>query len=117
MKKTMILAAALLFAQMAFAGFYTGNDLKKWADASSRISQGTSFGSDGHFASTLKGFIVGVADAQEGDLICVPTGTTVGQITAMVVKFVNDHPEAWNKDAGILVMYALVPDFPCKKSQ
>ncbi|MBK7051880.1 MAG: hypothetical protein IPH54_14695 [Rhodoferax sp.] len=105
----------MLCAHTAFAGFFTGNDLKKWADAYNRIAQGTGAGNDNRWASYFQGYVIGVADASEGDLICVPTGTSTAQLTAMVVKFLNDHPEAWGKSASILVMYSLVPDFPCNK--
>ena len=117
MKKTMVLAACLLSWQVAFAGFYTGNDLKKWADASDRIDQGRTQDGDYYEAARFAGFITGVADAQEGGLVCTPYGTTVRQLKAIVTKHLNASPEFWGGDASTLVTFALAPTFPCKKSK
>jgi hypothetical protein len=115
MRKLFVLVAMLLLTTTSFAGYYTGNDLKKWSEASDRISQGRSRDGDYQESAIFTGFVTGVADAVQGDFICVPVGTSVRQLKAMVDKFMNENPATWGKDASLLVMYALTPDFPCKK--
>jgi len=117
MKNLLTLAALLLLTHTSFAGYFTGNDLKKWANASERIARGNASDVDYQDSAMLMGFIIGVADGTQGEMMCVPTGTSGAQLKAMVTKFLNENPATWGKDASLLVMYALVPDFPCKKSQ
>lgn len=47
-------------------------------------------------------------------LFCSPTGSTVRQHQAVVMKYVSDHPELRHLDAPALVIQALQEGFPKK---
>jgi len=51
----------------------------------------------------------------DGTIICLPGETTVGQVTAIVTKFLKDNPEKWKLAANYIIGYALTPVFPCTK--
>jgi hypothetical protein len=57
------------------------------------------------------GYISGVADATHS-LYNVPSGVTYGQLSAIVSKYLKNHPEKWNKPAVDLVIFALQEAFP-----
>lgn len=61
------------------------------------------------------GFIEGVVDTTEDALICVPSGIKIGQLYAIVKKFIRNNPEKWHKSASSLVIEALKPTFNCKR--
>lgn len=44
-----------------------------------------------------------------------PDGVTVGQICAIVSKYLKNHPERWSEAADLLVVDALREAFPLKK--
>ena len=44
-----------------------------------------------------------------------PDGMTVGQICAIVSKYLKNHPERWSESADLLVVDALREAFPLKK--
>jgi hypothetical protein len=45
--------------------------------------------------------------------ICPPKGSNVGQATAVVEKYMKEHPEYWHLNAGSLIAAALRQTFPC----
>jgi hypothetical protein len=97
-------------ASMAQADFFTGNDLKArlvaWEDKSNNDSVSSSIGA---------GYVIGVADAFNGIYICLPASVTLGQVSAIVLKYLNQHPEDLHKWASVLSYNALIASFPCKK--
>lgn len=46
---------------------------------------------------------------------CGPASATVGQLRAVVVKYLEAHPENWHLGASTLVAAALREAFPCPK--
>ena len=46
--------------------------------------------------------------------VAIPRGTTKEQLAAVIVKYLNDHPERQARAAGILVFVALKQAFPPK---
>jgi hypothetical protein len=48
-------------------------------------------------------------------LFSIPDSVTNGQIFAVVGKYLDSHPEEWNKDADRLVVEALQAVWPYKK--
>lgn len=68
-----------------------------------------------------RGFIIGVSDhlAMWRDTLdlpdCKPAGVRKGQIVAIVVKYLENHPEKRHEPANELVMYALNSAF-CPKT-
>jgi hypothetical protein len=118
MKKAMILAAALVAVQMAFSGtFHKGTQLKEWAEASERATQGRPRDSDFIDATYLRGYIAGIVDGEADLFICVPPGVSIHQLEAMVIKHLNDNPSSWDLRANLLIEFALIPHYPCKKKE
>jgi hypothetical protein len=117
MKKIMIFAAALLSAQVAFAGYYKGTHLKKLADAYDRMEQGYPRDTDTEYLMGLYGYVMGVVDSNRNSVLCVPLGVSVKQASAVVVKYLNNNPELWEKNANELVINALAPVFRCEKKE
>lgn len=115
MKKIMVLMALLLSCQVASSGYYTGNDLKNWSEATDRIDQGRAREADYTISSKIQGYVTGVSDTLDGYVFCVADGTTVKQLLAITSKYLVDHPSEWNYEASVLVTSALRPVFPCKK--
>lgn len=67
-----------------------------------------------------QGYIAGVADvmstvgAIHGYASCVPPTVTVKQHAAVVVKWMEAHPDALGSTAHTIVAEALAQAFPCK---
>jgi hypothetical protein len=59
-------------------------------------------------------YILGVCDATRL-LYNIPEKATIGQIAAIVSKYLKDHPEKWGEPASDLVIKALQEAFPLKK--
>jgi hypothetical protein len=64
---------------------------------------------------TYVGYIVGVSDALSNLLWDAPKEVNIGQICAIVSKYLKNHPEKWNTPAVQLVVDALQEAFPLKK--
>jgi len=90
---------------IAKAEFYTGNELKKHCENSSNPVS-TSF---------CIGYVAGVVDAQTNIMVCPPTNSTVGQMEAIVKKYISENPSQLHKSADTVVTIAIAKDFPCKK--
>ena len=58
-----------------------------------------------------------MGDATAGEVWqhSVAMGITINQISAIVSKYLKNHPERWNESAAVLVIDALVEAFPLKK--
>ncbi|MBM4053083.1 MAG: hypothetical protein FJ264_00110 [Planctomycetes bacterium] len=60
------------------------------------------------------GFVGGVYDACDGAFFCAsPSEPTQGEITAVVSKYLKEHPERWNEPAVVLIVDALKAAYPC----
>lgn len=118
MKK--ILIAAMLCFNFAVnaqtAGFFwDGNDLVKRMREYEKDQRGDSAA---NYASvvTFQGYVSGVFDAYSGVVFCAPN-VTVGQVSALVVQYVNAKPERWTENGAVLVTDALKQAFPCPKKK
>jgi hypothetical protein len=92
----------------------TGNDLNKWADADDRVQQNRQSVGDIGDAYYLMGYTRGIYDANR-QYICHGTPITVGQMMAVVKKYVRQNPENWNLKGPEIVLLALAQAFPCSK--
>lgn len=117
MKKLLVMAALSLGAHAAFAGFYTGYELKNWSEAIDRIDQGRVQEGDYTTAAKIQGYVTGVTDTMNGYAFCAPGGVTVKQIVAITSKHLTEHPSDWNSNASWLVSAALTSAFPCESSK
>jgi hypothetical protein len=109
---TLIIAAIPL---QSSAGFVDGNELSRLLGAHSRMIENRGIPGDAQDASTLMGYIMGTHDTLENVSFCTPPNSTVGQLAAVVKKYVNDNPDKWTLPGKILVRWALTDAFPCKK--
>lgn len=114
MRRTLfiILLMALIFplAQAHAKELLTGNELVQLMreyEKGERKAKST----DWHKAGQYQGYVMGFYDATwffYADLKKIDAG----RIAAVVAKFLNKHPEKWNRPAWDLVMEALQETFP-----
>jgi hypothetical protein len=115
-------ASLVLFSSPTMAA-YTGNELKRDLDSfvifdEKMHKEEPPNWKDAHGAGMAFGFISGEASALAGSVICFSNATTQGQIVAVVAKFINAHPEDWDKPANVLILRALYESFPrCSESR
>lgn len=108
-----LVVADMLVAIPAHSQFSTGNDL--YANCSTKQGQ---FNYDTEWGLCL-GYIVGVADTmtqfQQLNKIdtCVPSPVTKGQLRAMVIKYMEDHPEKRAYPASAIVLLTMQTGFGC----
>ena len=102
MKKLLIIAA--LMCSSAHAQFKSGNELRSDHISSNAIDRGISLG-----------FVMGVADAGNGFLFCMPRNATAGQVQDMTMATINNHPEIRHLRANEIVEYTLRRAWPCEK--
>ena len=98
----------------AHATFVSGNTLYEYCTAEKGSS---TYYQDNAYCS---GYVIGAVDAMEVSREinkkpqCVPTGATRGQVVAVFMKWINDHPEARSYDASALVTIAISTGFRCQ---
>jgi hypothetical protein len=64
-------------------------------------------------AGVYLGYVLGVFDLM-GDSLCGTDRVNVRQVSAIVAKYLNEHPEQWSQSASLLVTRALRAAFPCR---
>jgi hypothetical protein len=109
MKKTAILLTCLALPLPSWANFTSGNELHEW------LSQSQDKNESRYHTGLFRGYVSGVVDTGNDVLFCTPDGVTRGQYTAVVAKYIKEHPEQWNQPASELVISAMKQAFPCKK--
>lgn len=73
------------------------------------------------YCGSYTGYIIGISDTYEfiqdwkgfDPTICTPGAVTVGQLKAIVRKYLDNNPELLHLDAAGLVLTALRKAFPC----
>jgi hypothetical protein len=106
------------FSCSSMASFYNGNKLKDSIDSYDRVSNNKVIEGDYANAARGMGYIVGVADTLDYlSITCTPNGASVGQIVAIVSKYIKDNPDKWMESANHLVGVSLQKSFPCEKSK
>lgn len=48
--------------------------------------------------------------------ICAPDHATLGELIAVIKKYVGDHPEQWHQSSVDIVGLSLISAFPCQRS-
>lgn len=114
--RTIIGVALLVFSVPTWAYFVDGNDLivdmRDW-ERHQRGSEITDYVNVASYSSYVKG----VYDALDlSERIC-PENTTVGQVNAVVAKFLRSNPERWSEPAFFLVEEALTHAFACAEQE
>jgi hypothetical protein len=115
--KRILTVAALMMAQSAMAGWYTGFELNSFAESYEKFTNGTSdTGVDRFSAGIFHGYAMGVTSALEAQgLICLPSQMKAGQIAAIVAKYLKNNPETWNQAGETIIFTSISRTFPCKK--
>ena len=112
--KHVLVALVLLLSWPARAEFYTGNELVQRMRAYQQSAAGQVPSSYAD-ASAYMFFVAGVHDTLDNlDIFCTPANSTLGQVAAVVEKYLVAHPERWANAASTLVADALREAFPCK---
>ncbi len=117
MKTIIVISIFLLLMDSAFALPYTGMDL---SEKCNHDNDSPRF--EPYPAGLCDGYIAGVLDLTQAVLaitknkssVCIPNGVTLGQVTKIVKKYLNNHPERLNEQAVELIAAALNEAFPCK---
>ncbi len=109
-----VLAIMVLFIPLdSTAQFYNGNKLVEFMREHDRFDRGDQNASL-LSAARFSGYVIGVYDATEGIVFATQSNVTVGQINAVVGKYLKENPEKWNQPAHLLVIEALQKAFPKK---
>jgi hypothetical protein len=116
--KKFIIMFSIVFASIGLpvhAGLYNGNSLvplMREYEKADRNDKTTIYVSAGNFM----GYVTGVYDVLEASgIVCSIDGINRGQISSVVVKYLNDNAKRWGEPAANLVLDALRTAFPCKK--
>ena len=95
-----------LWAAEALSAFYDGNAL--FADCEKGDENNpTEWG-------ICMGYTIGLADAFDERMFCVPPNAKQGQVTDVVKLWLRDHPEKRHSAGSSLVLNALKEKFPCE---
>ncbi len=109
MKIEWLIAALLLAGGAANAKPVDGNQLHTWANVSQRFVYGRQV--DGYVVASqsfFRGYIDGVVDALgQSHLICLPDGVQQSRLEAIIMKYLDAHPERWDEPAAVLVLAAV----------
>lgn len=104
-----VLGAMVLFTPLdSSARFYNGNEL---VEKMREYEKDESSGPNCHESGFYMGYVAGVYDAMR-DFFDAPENVTVGQICAIVGKYLKEHPEKWTLPASVLIKDALRKAFP-----
>jgi len=116
MKYLLMIVLLFSFNQAAALVFLTGSKLLEKCEAhlseTGNIAKG----------NVCVGFVAGIVDAHDtftgwdkmSPLWCPPDNMGTGQLTRVVTKHLQEHPQDLHLSAGSLVANALILAFPCE---
>jgi hypothetical protein len=121
MKSRLLISTFFILMILAFTqtqareGFLSGNKLVELMRERDRMEAGAS---DVDYVKVREysGYIAGVYDATDWQYD-TPDQVTVGQVVAVVSKFLKENHERWSEPAADLVMDALKKAFPLKEKK
>jgi len=91
---------------------YTGNGLLEALQSAEHM---TDTQADPLKLGVAFGRVTAVADIMEiRQTMCSPAGSTRGQLTAIVQKYLENHPETRHENDILLIMRALQEAWPCQ---
>lgn len=100
--KRILLACAFVLSTSAHAEFFSGNDLLAKLQSQSQVDK-----------TLALGYVIGVADAAQGAVVCLPSAATAGQITDLVRAWLESAPAVRHNTADSLVVHVLKTAWPC----
>jgi hypothetical protein len=104
-----LLIAAAVSGEVAAASFATGNKLLKDCQSTDVVER-----------NLCLGYIAGIFDALDGNTLdqqhraCLPKGVTIGQVSDIVVQWLQANPKDRHYAAAGLVAAAIAKAFPCR---
>jgi hypothetical protein len=114
---SMALISLLLFgnAETAGATYFTTSMLKEKLESADPVD---TLSGMSYIAGVFDGFDLGtISQPSSKHLVyfCLPVGTTLEQIVAVVKKYILDNPKDWQTSANTQVTLAIMKAWPCKK--
>lgn len=106
--KCIVFSFFIFLHNNAFAYFDSGSDL--FAGATEYVENKSSFK-----GAYYVGYVTATVDAigeSGANYLNIPSSVTVGQMCHIVKKYLDDHPEEWNRPATIIVYKSMVRAFP-----
>ncbi|UCD68921.1 MAG: hypothetical protein JSW48_02125 [Betaproteobacteria bacterium] len=109
-----LMIAGAMLALPVQAGFVNGHELM---DAAREVEKAAANQPNASFYDVGRffGYIEAVSDVFTGVRFCPSANVTVGQVAAIVIKWLEDHPEDRHYSADSLVKAALEEAFPCHR--
>ncbi|KPK23551.1 MAG: hypothetical protein AMJ61_15545 [Desulfobacterales bacterium SG8_35_2] len=104
-----VMSCALFTPNKSSAEFYSVKDLKVGIRAYEKAERGETYSMAEW--EHLAGYVTGVIDST-AHLYNLPGELKVKQAVAILIKYVNDHPEEWNSSASGVLQKALSEAFP-----
>lgn len=101
-KKT-IAAAAAFIAMSAQAHFIDGNQLLTNIESQTPAER-----------TFAIGFVTGVVDAAQNEIVCVPDRVTIKQVVDISKTLLQQNPSIRHKPAAYIVLKAISDVWPCK---
>ena len=115
--KKIILSLIITFNILNAGGWVAGNDLVKYMNEAKKVNNGNQ-NVDWSDALRFHNYVFAVVDVlEDANYICIPNNVKGQQLFAIVIKYIDNHPEEWNKTASYLVETPLLNTFPCKKKK
>ena len=69
----------------------------------------------GECVGLIEGLVINASDLPfAGSRSCAPENVTVAQLTAVVVRWLDQHPQRWHEDFRALALFALHDAWPCE---
>ena len=100
-------------AQKPERGFMEGHELVKWMRVHEALLERRPV-ENLLEAGLYQGYVLGVYDSLKLEgLMCTPDRVSVGQVMALVTKYLKSNPAKWSQPANLLVLEALANAFPC----
>jgi len=117
MKKIILIILILNFNILNAGGWVSGNELVKYMNENKKLSNGIK-NVDTIDALRFNAYVFGVIDVlEDAEYICIPENVNGRQLFAIVIKYIDNNPDKWNKTASYLVETPLLNTFPCKKKK
>jgi hypothetical protein len=112
--KRAVAILALLSSAPVHAQFFNGNNLMEFL-REKKLVESENPGSNPYRAGMYPGYVVGVYEALViTGLVCTENKEiTIGQISSIIEKHLEENPARWSEPAFTLATEALVAALPC----
>ena len=115
--KKIVLSIIMTFSILNAGGWVSGNRLVQQMNEAKKANIGSQ-SVNWSDALSFQAYVFGVVDVlDDASYVCIPSNVKGQQIFAIVMKYIDNHPEEWNKTASYLVETPLLKTFPCKKKK